>query len=85
MILFFIFKAVIAQQTFYPKMKVNEWTAIEAQENKTSNVDAGWAMYGNFYVVTDYKDANLKLGVSLGVAPPADNVWVDQSVYQAWI
>ncbi len=42
-------------------------------------------MYGNFYVVTEKQDANLKFGVSLGVAPPPDHEWINQSVYQAWI
>ncbi|MFM7856259.1 MAG: hypothetical protein ACKO96_31140 [Flammeovirgaceae bacterium] len=42
-------------------------------------------MYGNFYVVTEKQDANLKFGVSLGVAPPSDHEWINQSVYQAWI
>lgn len=68
---------VFSQQTFYPKMKVREWTAFEPSENQTYSLDEGWAMYGNFYVVTDYKDANLKLGVSLGVTPPEDHVWAN--------
>ena len=51
---------------YYPIVEVNEWQAVTGD---------GWTMDGNFYVVTEYQNANPKFGVSTGISPPADETW----------
>lgn len=63
----FLLCTAAAMDNLYPKLKVNQWTAVEPQVNNTNHSTGNWSLQGNFYVVTDSKNANLKLGVSLGI------------------
>jgi len=60
----------------YPKVNVFEFTGIPEKSNQST---AGWGVNGNFYVVTDYPDALLKLGVSLGIS--TEGTWQNGAVY----
>lgn len=64
----------------YPKVNVLEFTGVAVGSNLTT---AGWGLNGNFYVVTDYPNALLKLGVSLGITP--NGTWQNNAVYQSYI
>lgn len=64
----------------YPKVNVKEFTGVAIGSNLTT---AGWGLNGNFYVVTDYPNALLKFGVSLGITP--NGTWQKDAVYQSYI
>lgn len=64
----------------YPKVNVVEFTGVAIGSNSTT---PGWGLNGNLYVVTDYPNALLKLGVSLGITP--NGTWQNNSVYQSYI
>ena len=66
----------------FPKVNVNEFTGVAVGSNFTT---PGWGLNGNFYVVTDYPNALLKLGVSLGISAPANYTWQPAYVYQSYI
>lgn len=55
-----------------------QWTAVEDNPN-------GWGLDGNFYIVTDYENANPKFGVALGMRPPVDVEWKENAIYQMYI
>lgn len=42
-------------------------------------------METNLYVVVDDKDATPKLGISLGIAPPDNNAFAPEHIYQSYI
>jgi hypothetical protein len=72
----------------YPKARIYEWTALEAVEEMIPESPASlqWQLKGNFYVVTDSVEANIKLGVSLAIVPPAEDfTWKDGSIFQSYI
>ena len=50
----------------YPKVNVMEFAGVPIGSNFTT---PGWGLNGNLYVVTDYPNALLKFGVSLGITP----------------
>ena len=64
----------------YPKVNVLEFTGVAIGSNLTT---PGWGLNGNLYVVTDYPNALLKFGVSLGITP--NGTWQKDAVYQSYI
>lgn len=68
----FLKQIVLAKS--YPLDFIYEWTAVEDN-------GSGWGLDGNFYVVTDYEGAVPKLGVALGMRPPADHSWTEDGYY----
>jgi len=71
---------VIAKK--YPTSYMTEWTGVPVN---SINSTKGWSSDGNFYVVQDYSDANMKFGVAIGASPPTSYNWVNGTVYQSYI
>ena len=64
--------------TTYPKSKMTEWTGVMVN---STNATKGWSMDGNFYVVQDSQDSDMKFGVAMGASPPIGYSWVVNSIY----
>ncbi len=72
----FLIQFTLAQH--YPKVNMHEFVGVPYTENS----NAGWALNGNLYVVTEYQDTpNLKLGISLGIATPQSNKFINGQIY----
>ena len=66
----------------YPTSYMTEWTGVVAN---SVNATRGWSMDGNFYVVQDSQDADMKFGIAMGASPPTAYSWVVGSIYQSYI
>jgi len=71
---------VIAKR--YPASYMTEWTGVPVN---SVNATKGWSMDGNFYVVQDFSDTDMKFGVAIGASPPTSYSWVNGSIYQSYI
>ena len=72
---------VDGQQNLYPKLLGKQMVGIPRSSTDSAVTVEGWALDINLYVVTDFKNADPKFGISLGISPPPENDFITYQIY----